>query len=159
LASGKFGAFLLASGTGNQSLSGGLSRWISARFQNIGGKGVSREKSDSSSDFVVKEQEVVLRQTLVCHEFILTGESRGLLVPKPCLHSEPASMSLIGMLRQLSAGSMLTQRNPLLGYREGRRFAVAAAGAAKVSGEVGRSVHDNLGRAGRWHLDRGDGGL
>jgi hypothetical protein len=33
----------------------------------------------------------------------------------------------------------------LLGDRKGQRFAVAAAVATEVSGEVGRSVHDNLG--------------
>jgi hypothetical protein len=38
---------------------------------------------------------------------------------------------------------------PLLGDRKGQRFAVAAAVATEVSGEVGRSVHDNLGGTGR----------
>ena len=35
--------------------------------------------------------------------------------------------------------------SPLLGDRKDQRFAVAAAVATEVSGEVGRSVHDNLG--------------
>jgi hypothetical protein len=39
--------------------------------------------------------------------------------------------------------------SPLLGDREGQRFAVAATVATEVSGKVGRSVHDNLGGAGR----------
>jgi hypothetical protein len=54
---------------------------------------------------------------------------------------------------------MLTQLNPLLGDREGQRFAVAAAVATEVSGEVGRSVHDNLGGTGRRDLGRGNRGL
>ncbi len=36
-----------------------------------------------------------------------------------------------------------------LGDREGQRLAVAAAVATEVSGEIGRSMHDNLGSAGR----------
>ena len=39
--------------------------------------------------------------------------------------------------------------SPLLGDRKDQRFAVAAAVATEVSGEVGRSVHDNLGGTGR----------
>lgn len=39
--------------------------------------------------------------------------------------------------------------SPVLGDRKGQRFAVAAAVATEVSGEVGRSVHDNLGSTGR----------
>ena len=47
----------------------------------------------------------------------------------------------------------------LLGDREGQRLAVAAAIATEVSGEVGRSVHDNLGGTGRRDLGRGNRGF
>ena len=39
--------------------------------------------------------------------------------------------------------------SPLLGDRKGQCFAVAAAVATEVSGKVSRSVHANLGGAGR----------
>jgi hypothetical protein len=45
--------------------------------------------------------------------------------------------------------SAIERLSPLLGDRKGQRCAVAAAVATEVSGEVGRSVHDNLGGTGR----------
>jgi hypothetical protein len=45
--------------------------------------------------------------------------------------------------------SAIKRLSPLLGDRKDQRFAVAAAVATEVSGEVGRSVHDNLGGTGR----------
>jgi len=48
---------------------------------------------------------------------------------------------------------------PLLGDREGQCRAVAATVASEVSGEVGRSVHDNLAGTGRRDLGRGNRGL
>ena len=45
--------------------------------------------------------------------------------------------------------SAIKRRSRLLGDRKDQRFAVAAAVATEVSGEVGRSVHDNLGGTGR----------
>jgi hypothetical protein len=39
--------------------------------------------------------------------------------------------------------------SPVLGDRKGQGFAVAAAVATEVAGEVGRSVHDNLSGTGR----------
>jgi len=44
----------------------------------------------------------------------------------------------------------------LLGYGEGQCRAVAAARASGVSGEIGRSVHENLGATGSRDLVRGN---
>jgi len=45
--------------------------------------------------------------------------------------------------------SAIKRLSQLLGDRKDQRIAVAAAVATEVSGEVGRSVHDNLGGTGR----------